>query len=102
MSYSSINEQLSELYGYHLSVGELSSITDRVLPALKEWQTRLLLRLYAVVWLDAMFYKVRVDGKVSSRAMYSVIDLGLDGKKEVLGLYMAESEELGVPEQNFG
>lgn len=92
MSYSSINEQLSELYGYHLSVGELSSITDRVLPALKEWQTRPLSRLYAVVWLDAMFYKVRVDGKVSSRAMYSVIGLGLDGKKEVLGLYMAESE----------
>lgn len=49
-----------------------------------------------------MFYKVRVDGKVSSRAMYSVIGLGLDGKKEVLGLYMAESEELVVPELNFG
>ncbi|MDI9872864.1 transposase, partial [Flectobacillus roseus] len=92
MSYSSINEQLNELYGYQLSAGELSNITDRVMPALKEWQTRVLSRLYAVVWLDAMFYKVRVDGKVSSRAMYSVIGLGMDGKKEVLGLYMAESE----------
>lgn len=92
MSYSSINEQLNELYGYQLSVGELSSITDRVMPALKEWQTRPLSRLYAVVWLDAMFYKVRVDGKVSSRAMYSVIGLGMDGKKEVLGVYMAENE----------
>ncbi|MEA5405152.1 IS256 family transposase, partial [Arcicella sp. DC2W] len=92
MSYSSINEQLEELYGYHLSVGELSNITDRVIPRLQEWQSRPLSRVYAVVWMDAMFYKVRVDGKVSSRAMYSVIGLGLDGKKEVLGIYLAETE----------
>lgn len=92
LSYSSINKQLNELYGYELSVGELSSITDRVLPAITEWKTRALSRVYVVVWMDAMFYKVRVDGKVSTRAMYSVIGLGLDGKKEVLGLYLAESE----------
>ncbi len=92
MSYSSINEQLEELYGYHLSVGELSNITDRIIPLMKEWQSRPLSRIYAVVWMDAMFYKVRVDGKVCSRAMYSVIGLGLDGKKEVLGIYLAETE----------
>lgn len=87
MSYSSINEQLEELHGYHLSVGELSNITDRVIPRLQEWQSRPLSRVYAVVWMDAMFYKVRIDGKVSFRAMYRVIGLGLDGKKDVLGIY---------------
>jgi transposase-like protein len=83
---------LEELYGYHLSVGELSNITDRIIPRLQEWKSRPLSRVYAVVWMDAMFYKVRIDGKVSSRAMYSVIGLGLDGKKEVLGIYLAETE----------
>lgn len=92
--------RLEELYGYHLSVGELSNITDRIIPLMKEWQSKLLSRVYAVVWMDAMFYKVRVDGKVCS--MYSVIGLGLDGKKEVLGIYLAETKGLGVPARNSG
>lgn len=92
MSYSDIAGHLQELYGYTLSAGELSSITDRVLPALKAWQNRPLYSIYAVCWLDAMFYKVRVDGKVTTRVLYSVIGLNLHGKKEVLGLYLSESE----------
>lgn len=92
MSYSDIAGHLQELYGFSLSMGELSSITDRVLPALKAWQNRPLYSIYAVSWLDAMFYKVRVDGKVVTRVLYSVIGLNLHGKKEVLGLYLAESE----------
>lgn len=92
MSYSDISGHIEELYGYSLSVGELSSITDRVLPMLKEWQQRPLESLYAAVWMDAMFYKVRSEGKVISKALYSVIGLNLEGKKEVLGIYLSESE----------
>lgn len=92
MSYADISGHLQELYGFSLSMGELSSITDRVLPALKEWQNRPLQSVYAVTWLDAMFYKVRVDGKVITRALYSVIGLDLEGKKEVLGIYLSENE----------
>jgi putative transposase len=92
MSYSDISGHLQELYGFSLSVGELSSITDRVLPVLKEWQNRPLHRLYVATWLDAMYYKVRVEGKVVTRVLYSVIGLNLHGKKEVLGIYLSESE----------
>jgi putative transposase len=92
MSYSDIGGHLQEIYGFTLSVGQISSITDRILPVLKEWQNRPLYSVYAAVWMDAMFFKVRVDGKVTSRALYSVIGLNLHGKKEVLGIYLSESE----------
>jgi putative transposase len=65
MSYSDIAGHLQELYGFSLSAGELSSITDRILPVLKEWQNRPLNSVYVATWLDAMYYKVRVDGESS-------------------------------------
>jgi putative transposase len=92
MSYSDIAGHLQELYGFSLSVGELSNITDKVLPLLKEWQNRPLYRVYVALWMDAMYYKVRVDGKVVTRVLYSVIGLNLHGKKDVLGIYLSESE----------
>jgi putative transposase len=92
MSYADISGHLQELYGFSLSLGELSSITDRILPVLKEWQNRPLYSIYVALWLDAMYYKVRVDGKVTTRVLYSVIGLNLHGKKDVLGLYLSESE----------
>jgi putative transposase len=92
MSYSDISGHLQELYGFTLSTGELSSITDRILPVLKEWQNRPLYSVYVAFWLDAMYYKVRVDGKVVTRVLYSVIGLNLHGKKAVLGIYLSESE----------
>lgn len=92
MSYSDISAHLQELYGFSLSVGELSSITDRILPVLKEWQNRPLYSVYVAFWLDAMYYKVRLEGKVVTRVLYSVIGLNLHGKKAVLGIYLSESE----------
>lgn len=59
---------------------------------LREWQIRPLSRIYVIAWLDAMYYKVRVDGKVVTRVLYSVIGLNLRGQKEVLGIYLTESE----------
>lgn len=86
MSYSAINAHLQEIDGYSLSAGELSTITDKVIPLLKEWQSRPLASVYAVIWLDTTYYKVRREGKVVSRVLYSVIGLTLQGKKEVLGI----------------
>lgn len=91
-SYADISHHLQELYGYSLSDGELTAITDKVLPAMREWQNRPLESLYALVWLDGIYYKVRHEGKVVTRVLYSVIGLTLSGKKQVLGIYTAESE----------
>ncbi len=70
----------------------LSEITDRVLPKVKAWQNRPLEPLYAIVWMDAMFYKVRHEGKVQSRALYNILGINKDGYKELLGMYISESE----------
>jgi transposase-like protein len=59
---------------------------------LREWQVRPLSNIYVVAWLDAMYYKVRVEGKVVTRVLYSVIGLNLQGKKEILGIYLTKSE----------
>lgn len=91
-SYSDISQHLHEMYGYTLSDSELTSITDRVIPAMRAWQNRPLESLYVLVWLDGIYYKVRQEGKVVTRVLYSVIGLTLSGKKQILGIYTAESE----------
>jgi putative transposase len=91
-SYADISDHLQEMYGYSLSDSELTGITDKVLPAMRDWQNRPLDSLYVLLWLDGIYYKVRQDGKVVTRVLYSVIGLSLNGKKQVLGIYTAESE----------
>ncbi len=91
-SYADISQHLLEMYGYSLSDSELTAITDKVIPLMREWQNRPLESLYALVWLDGIYYKVRHEGKVMTRVLYSVIGLSLSGKKQVLGIYTAESE----------
>jgi transposase-like protein len=92
MSLGDIQDQVEEMYGFKLSKAKLSSITDAVLPTLEAWRKRPLESVYAIIWLDAMFYKVRHEGKVVTRAMYSVLGLSFQGNKEVLGIYIMESE----------
>lgn len=91
-SYSDISQHLQEMYGYTLSDSELTSITDKIIPAMRAWQNRPLESLYVLVWLDGIYYKVRQDGKVVTRVLYSVIGLNLSGRKQILGIYTAESE----------
>ncbi len=91
-SYSDISQHLQEMYGYSLSDSELTAITDKVIPAMREWQNRPLESLYVLVWLDGIYYKVRYEGRVVTRVLHSVIGLTLSGKKQVLGIYTAESE----------
>lgn len=92
MSYSDINSHISELYGTNVSDGVINEITEKIVPLLREWQSRELDSMYPFVWLDAMFFKVRIDSKVVSRAIYNVIAINIEGKKEVLGMYISETE----------
>ena len=95
MSYSDIQSHLKEMYDFEISDGTISSITDTILPEIKEWQNRPLESVYPVIWMDAMYYKVREDGVVKSKAVYSVLGVTLDGTKEVLGIYFGNSESSG-------
>lgn len=92
MSVRDICDHIEEMYGFTLSPTTLSTITDRVIPMLKEWQQRPLESNYCFVWLDAMHYKVREDGKVISKSLYNIIGVNNQGVKELLGIYIAESE----------
>lgn len=92
MSYSDIQTHLKEMYGLSVSDGAINAITDRVIPAIREWQSRPLERLYAVVWMDAIHFKIREDGRVITKAVYSVLGANMKGEKEVLGLYLGQNE----------
>ena len=92
MSYSDIQSHLREMYDFEISDGTISSITDRIIPEIKEWQNRPLESIYPILWLDAMHYKVREDDQVKSKAVYSVLGVTMDGTKEVLGIYFGTSE----------
>lgn len=85
-SYSQILEHIEELYGVSLSKATISAVTDKVIPLLKEWEQRPLEGIYPFVWLDAIHYKIKENGKYVSKAVYTILGVRLDGRKEVLGL----------------
>ena len=92
MSYQDIASHVAELYGLSVSHALISSVTDKLIPELKQWQQRPLQSHYPFIWLDAIHYKVKEDGRYDSKAVYTVLGLNLEGKKEILGLYLSESE----------
>lgn len=92
MSYEAISGHLSEMYGLEVSSAKISLITDKLLPLITEWRNRPLEPVYPIVFLDAMHFKVRVEGKVVSKAFYTVLAFTPDGKKDILGLYLSENE----------
>lgn len=91
-SYGDIRDHLMDIYGLEASVATISRVTDKILPLIADWRARPLEAVYPFVWLDAIHYKVRHEGRVVSRAVYCVIGLNQDGHKELLGLYIGESE----------
>jgi putative transposase len=91
-SYSQISEHIEELYGVSFSKATISAVTDKVIPLLKEWQSRPLESIYPFVWLDAIHYKIKENGKYVSKAVYTILGVKLDGRKEILGLYLSENE----------
>ena len=88
MSTRDIQELLSEMYGFEISASLISKITDRILPKLSEWQERPLKERYFLLWIDCIFYKIREEGQVKSKAVYVVIGLDLEGYKEILGFWV--------------
>jgi len=92
MSYRDIATQVEDLYGIKVSTATLSAITDKIIAEVREWQQRPLEALYPFVWLDAIHYKVKDNGRYKSKAVYTVLAVNLEGKKEILGLYLSESE----------
>ena len=92
MSFRDISGHIKEMYDVEISHSTLSEITDRVIPQVKAWQCRPLESLYTIVWLDAMHYKVRDEGRVVSRAVYNVLAINREGRKELIGMYVSESE----------
>jgi transposase-like protein len=92
MSFRDISNHIKEMYDVEISHSTLSEITDRIIPQVKAWQCRPLESLYTIVWLDAMHYKVRDEGRVVSRAVYNVLAINKEGHKELIGMYISESE----------
>jgi len=92
MSYRDISGHIKEMYDTDISHTVLSQITDRIIPDVKAWQNRPLEAVYCIVWLDAMHYKVKVDGKITHKALYNILGINKEGYKEVLGMYISESE----------
>jgi transposase-like protein len=92
MSLRDISSHIKEMYDTNISHTVLSQITDRIIPDIKIWQSRPLEPLYCIVWLDAMHYKVKVDGKIQHKALYNILAVNKEGRKEILGMYISESE----------
>lgn len=92
MGYRDIRGHVQDMYGLEVSEAVISGVTDRLIPELKSWQQRPLEAIYPIVWLDAIHYKVREDGRYVSKAVYTLLGLNIEGRKELLGLYLSESE----------
>lgn len=92
MSYQDICNHIEEMYGMELSKAQLTAITDKVWPEVQDWQDRPLDPVYPFVWMDALFYKVKQDGKIKSMAAYLALGMNLEGEKDLLGIYLAETE----------
>jgi putative transposase len=92
MSYRDIQYHLQDLYGVEISTGAMTAITDALVPQLDEWRQRPLDAVYPIVWLDAVHYKVKDEGRYIGKAIYTLLGLTVEGKKEILGLYLSDNE----------
>lgn len=92
VSTREIQDHLHQLYGVDVSPTMVSNVTNKIVPLIKEWQNRPLQGVYAVVFLDAIHFKVKQDGAIVNKAAYMVIGIDLDGNKDVLGMWIGENE----------
>jgi putative transposase len=92
MTTRDIQSHLQEMYGIEVSPGLISEVTDAVWDEVKAWQSRPLDPIYGIVFLDALFVKMRHEGRVENRAVYTAIGVNMEGRKEVLGLWTSANE----------
>lgn len=92
MSNRDIEEHLRDIYGVETSASLISRITDKILPAVLEWQSHPLDAIYPVVFLDGIVFKVRKDSRIINKCVYSVLGINMEGKKEILGIWISENE----------
>ena len=92
MTTSDIQAEIEDLYGITISPSMVSRITDKVLASAAEWQNRMLDSIYPIVYLDAMYFKVRSNGKIVNKAVYICLGYDMDGYKDILGIWVDEAE----------
>jgi putative transposase len=91
-SYQDIRSHIVDMYDISLSNGTINAVTDKLLPELQAWRERDLDAIYPFVWLDAIHYKIKENGRYVSKAIYTILGLNIEGKKELLGLYLSDQE----------
>jgi len=91
-SYQDIRTHIADIYGMSLSNGTINAVTDKLLSELQAWRERDLDAVYPTLWLDAIHYKIKESGRYISKAIYTILGLNIDGKKELLGLYLSDNE----------
>lgn len=92
MSTRDIQAEVEDLYGITLSPSMISKITDKVIATATEWKNRMLDEIYPIVYLDAMYFKVRSNGKIVNKAVYICLGYTLEGYKDILGIWVDEAE----------
>ncbi|MEX3615464.1 IS256 family transposase [Paenibacillus glucanolyticus] len=92
VSTREIQDHLQNLYGIEVSPTLISNVTNKIVPLIKEWQNQPLKGIYAVVYMDAIHFKVKQDGAIVNKAAYMVIGIDWDGNKDVLGMWIGENE----------
>jgi transposase-like protein len=92
MTTGDIESHIREIYGIEVSDSTVSRVTDKILPVVKEWQSRPLESIYAVVFMDAIHFHVRSEGQIVKKAVYIAIGIRMDGVKGVLGMWIGENE----------
>lgn len=92
MTTRQISETIEDIYGFEVSEGMVSDITDKLLPQIEEWQNRPLASVYPIVFIDAVHFSVRDDGVIRKLAAYVVLGINEDGRKEVLTIVIGENE----------
>lgn len=92
MSTRDIEGHMRDIYGIDVSPTMVSKVTDKILPVVTEWQSRPLERIYPIIYLDAIHFKVRKENRIINKAAYSVMGINLDGQKDILGIWVGENE----------
>ncbi|PTJ60099.1 IS256 family transposase, partial [Mammaliicoccus sciuri] len=92
MSQRDISSTIEDIYGFSVSHEMISDITDAVIPEMEEWQTRPLEKCYTFIFVDCLYTKIRTDYEIKEYAVYTILGYTIDGKKQILGLWLNETE----------